>query len=354
MNVSPDGDGGQVNNTLYVDDGRLSWDDDELATKKARDIQGKLADRFGIEFGEDDPDETHFLGANIITEESRKVASVRARSYIDQMVKRFADGDVSPCKRFPAHWSHMPADDTLVKAHEAAMAARAPASKELTHDYGSLFGALLHAGKFRPEILAALGLAGSCLTFPTPELYECLMHILVYLGRTRNLGTTYSAYLPGANKLTAYADSNWSVMRSVSGFVIMLCGAAVCAVSRRQRCITLSSCEAELIALCDLAIELLHIVEVVRSLGHDVSDAIRAHTDSKAAFDLCHRFTSSQHSRHVDRKLFKMRELRGAGQVVVRHIPGETNPADLFTKILSRQPFEKHRKYEDEIGRAHV
>ena len=46
----------------------------------------------------------------------------------------------------------------------------------------------------------------------------------------------------------------------------------------------------------------------------------------------------------MDRKLFKMRELRGAGTVVVRHIPGETNPADLFTKILARQTFEKHRK----------
>lgn len=31
--------------------------------------------------------------------------------------------------------------------------------------------------------------------------------------------------------------------------------------------------------------------------------------------------------------------------MVVRHIPGETNPADLFTKILKRQPFEKHRKF---------
>ena len=115
-------------------------------------------------------------------------------------------------------------------------------------------------------------------------------------------------------------------------------------MSRRQRCITLSSCEAELIALCDLAIELLHIVEVVRALGHEVTDAVEVCTDSKAAFDLCHRFTSSQHSRHVDRKLFKMRELRGAGIVALRHIPGETNPADLFTKILTRQPFEKHRK----------
>ena len=39
-----------------------------------------------------------------------------------------------------------------------------------------------------------------------------------------------------------------------------------------------------------------------------------------------------------------MRELRGADIVTVRHIPGETNPADIFTKILSRAIFERHRK----------
>ena len=71
------------------------------------------------------------------------------------------------------------------------------------------------------------------------------------------------------------------------------------------------------------------------------------HPGRKAAYDLCHRFTTAQNSRHVDRKLFKMRkmrELRGAGVVKVNHMPGEVNPADLFTKILGRQVFEKHRK----------
>ena len=53
--------------------------------------------------------------------------------------------------------------------------------------------------------------------------------------------------------------------------------------------------------------------------------------------DLCHRFTSAQNSRHIDRKLFKMREMRGAGIVTVTHVPTEINPADSFTKILSRQ-----------------
>ena len=107
----------------------------------------------------------------------------------------------------------------------------------------------------------------------------------------------------------------------------------------------MSTTEAELVALADLAIELLHTVEVVNFLGHDTPGAIEACTDSKAAYDLCHRFTTAANSRHVDRKMFKMRELRGAGRVTVRHIPGDTNPADLFTKILTRQPFEKHRKF---------
>ena len=39
-----------------------------------------------------------------------------------------------------------------------------------------------------------------------------------------------------------------------------------------------------------------------------------------------------------------MRELRGAGVVTVTYVPTDENTADLFTKILGRQPFEKHRK----------
>ena len=97
-------------------------------------------------------------------------------------------------------------------------------------------------------------------------------------------------------------------------------------------------------ALADCAIELLHAKAVLEFMGHETPDAIEVCTDSKAAYDLCHRFTSAQNSRHIDRKLFKMRELRGAGVVTVRHVPGDTNCADIFTKILTRQPFEKHRK----------
>ena len=67
-------------------------------------------------------------------------------------------------------------------------------------------------------------------------------------------------------------------------------------------------------------------------------------TDNKGAWELCHKYTSAQHTRHIDRKLFKLREMRGAGIVKVQYIPTDENTADLFTKVLKRQPFEKHRK----------
>tara|TARA_B100000795_G_scaffold100006_1_gene73573 strand:+ start:438 stop:584 length:147 start_codon:yes stop_codon:yes gene_type:complete len=39
-----------------------------------------------------------------------------------------------------------------------------------------------------------------------------------------------------------------------------------------------------------------------------------------------------------------MREMRGTGQVCVRYVPTNDNTSDVFTKVLSRQLFEKHRR----------
>eukprot|EP00966_Prymnesium_polylepis_P291579 6734494-Prymnesium_polylepis.1 len=189
-----------------------------------------------------------------------------------------------------------------------------------------------------------MGLLGSALTFPTEWLCMCLVRVLVYLVRTKHLGIQYSAHVPDAYKLCARADSNWSERRSTTGFVIFLAGAGINMASRRQHCITMSSCEALFVALADLAIELIHTDAMLEHVGFRREGPIAAGTDNKGAYDLCHRFTSAQNSRHVDRKLFKMREMRGAGIVMVELVPTEINPADIFTKILSRQVFEKHRK----------
>ena len=105
----------------------------------------------------------------------------------------------------------------------------------------------------------------------------------------------------------------------------------------------MSTTEAELVALAECAIELIAIMGVLKTLGYELDGPVDVSTQQRGD-DLCHRFTSAQHSRHIDRKLFKMRELRGAWRVRVRYVPTNDNTSDMFTKILSRQLFEKHRR----------
>ena len=54
---------------------------------------------------------------------------------------------------------------------------------------------------------------------------------------------------------------------------------------------------------------------LLKFIGYHLEGPVEVETDNKGAFDLCHRYTSAQHSRHIERKLYKMRELRGAGKV---------------------------------------
>ena len=336
--------GGHVGMTLYVDDGQNYYDDTPTARAAGEADCKLLSDRFNIKFGEPDPVDDYFLGANRIMSKDRSVVMINAESYIRAMVERYCDGDVSNSKQFPAHWSHVPADEELVRAHEAAVQNRTPASPKLFTDFNSLVGSLRHVVKYRPEISAAMDLLGCCLTFPTLELLRLAYRVLVYLGRNRRLGCCYSKHAPNAGKLFARADSNWREVRSTSGFCIFLGGSVISHRCIRQKCISMSSTEAELVALAECAIELLHVIGLVRFLGLKIDGPVEVETDNKGAFDLCHRYSSAQNSRHIDRKMFKMREMRGAGIVTVKYVPTDDNTADLWTKILkNRQTFEKHR-----------
>lgn len=77
-------------------------------------------------------------------------------------------------------------------------------------------------------------------------------------------------------------------------------------------------------------------------LGLTITEPIEVSTDNKGAYDLCHRYTSAQNSRHEDQKMFKMRELTGSGIVTARNTLTDKNPADWSTKVLTWVVFEKH------------
>jgi hypothetical protein len=119
-----------------------------------------------------------------------------------------------------------------------------------------------------------------------------------------------------------------------------LAGAAVTYRSQRQACIAMSSTEAEIIAASAVAIEIVHVKELLREMGLE-QGVTTLYVDNSGAVELSRDRKSCHRSRHVDRRYFKVRELAAEGVLRVEHI--DTN-SDLLTKTLSLPMFEAHRK----------
>jgi len=177
--------GGRVTYALYVDDARLYNNPTPAARELAGRVQSRLKERFEIKFGETNPEEDYFLGANCISH-GPHAPTTRCDTYIGSMVERYLPGvdAYSSSKRFPGSYGDTPTGADLTANYEAAVTLRPEPTDKPKKRYGLLFGALLHAIKWRPEVSATLGLCGTCLTICTEELYANLERVLVYLVRT--------------------------------------------------------------------------------------------------------------------------------------------------------------------------
>ena len=88
---------------------------------------------------------------------------------------------------------------------------------------------------------------------PCERHWKVSIKILAYLNLTRDIGMTY---MKGEElSLSVYTGADYASKekgrRSISGVVAMLGNAAVYATSRTQHCVTLSTTEAEYVALAE-------------------------------------------------------------------------------------------------------
>ena len=88
------------------------------------------------------------------------------------------------------------------------------------------------------------------------------------LNGTSQYGITFQRGTPSSISLEVFADADYAskatYRRSISGGVIMCGGASVCWFSRTQNCVTLSTSEAEYVALGDAVKELLFLRQIWR------------------------------------------------------------------------------------------
>jgi hypothetical protein len=350
----------------YVDDGKVYNDPTPVAREAAAELKKQLKADFKLTFGGLNKDSTYVLNSNVRRHSSTHT-SIAKSSYIKNKLVKYLP---EPVDSYPKKWRETPCDKRLLDDFEVAFIAREH-DKELVEKYGSVVGALAYAVDDRPDIACSVGIKQQALTYPSKALLEWAYRDIVYLYYTADLAIHHHKYSDSnGHKLTHFNDSDWSVMRSRYGYVEKLAGGNVRSKSRKEPSIALSSTEAELLGVGLAAPDLLHSMGIMEHLGYEFThntpaevviskrEAHKAYhakleqfrhgpvevlVDSKGAYDLIHRDGPGKNSRHIERRAFKMRELRGLDKVVVKLIPTAENVADIMTKPLDEATFKRHR-----------
>ena len=108
--------------------------------------------------------------------------------------------------------------------------------------------------------------------------FQKLVHLVVYLRKT--LDHKLKIFPNKEHRkwvLDSYSDSDWvgdvADRKSVTGWIVRLNGAVICWGSRKQTLTSLSSCEAEYVAVSEIAKEVLFsktIIEFIESVEIDL------------------------------------------------------------------------------------
>ena len=168
------------------------------------------------------------------------------------------------------------------------------------------------------------------------------LHVLSYLHENADLGIRFT---PGDGTLRGTADASWEVRASTSGWVIYWHGAPLCWGSRKQKSISLSSCESEIIALSEAAKDVVYLRKFVRGLVPSTpSTATVLSTDNKAARDLSYNPEHHNRSKHIQRRHFYIRDMVESQEIVVPLVNTQENDADFFTKPLAPKRYKYLRR----------
>lgn len=140
--------------------------------------------------------------------------------------------------------------------------------------------------------------------------------------------------------------SNETDRRSVSGAIVLCGGAPVAWFSRTQKCVTLSTTEAEDVAMGDGVKEALFVNGVLAFMMPNKDlEGIMVLENKEGAIALAENPLSSSNSKHIDVRHHFLRDLVDKGKIDVEHVGTAGQHADIFTKALPGEKFQTHRDF---------
>jgi hypothetical protein len=214
--------------------------------------------------------------------------------------------------------------------------------------FQSLLGALSHLARMtRPEALLAVFHIATFTGDPCQRHYDGLVRIAQHLATDPTRGIHFTKDAP---LWEFYCDSDWagcpSTRRSTEGYVIKFMGGPLIAVSRRQRNVTKSSCEAEYCTFADCAADMVWAKSLADAFQCEFPEPAILRCDNKTAIGMAEGEVALKRTKHIDAfrkhvgvKYHWIRELVDFGIISLSHVPGLENHADILTKPNPRAVF---------------
>ena len=206
----------------------------------------------------------------------------------------------------------------------------------------ALIGGLLYiANVSRPDIMASVSLLSRFLERPSELLWKSACQVLRYLVSTRFKKLQLGHF--SNDQLQLYVDADFgsdaSTRKSQSGIVIKLFGSTIVWASKKQSTVSMSSSEAEYVALSTGCSYLLGIMNLLEEIGINVKLPINVYEDNKTT--ICMVKNGGIKVKHIDVKYHFIKDLVNKNIINIKFVSSCDQVADVLTKANPKSSFEK-------------
>jgi hypothetical protein len=146
--------------------------------------------------------------------------------------------------------------------------------------------------------------------------------------------------------LRVFCDSYWAGYSEtrirVTGFILNLMNVPLCWQSKSQKGVTLSSSEADHVAMSEAVKEVKFIYYLLRDISIEVELPIIVKTDNVGAMFMAQNSFSGVRTRHVDTRYHFVRVNLDEGIIKIEFIKSVESQSEIFTKNVTQEIYERH------------
>lgn len=317
---------------LYVDDMVILSKNENLC-KKTTEL---IASKFDIKvLGKTN----RLLGVDFVEKEFK--VSLHQHAYIDKICEHFSKFN------FPV--SSVPVAKGSIFSKSQCPSTDNERTEMSKYPYRSLIGCLAYiANRTRPDISYAVNLLSQFQENPGVIHWNAALKLLGYLKYTRDFELNL-ANIQNLN-ISCYCDADYASNRddrvSIGGLILYVSGAPILWRTTKQKCVSLSSMEAEFISVTEASKEVIWVSRILNECHDkiifsrdDTTDIIFC--DNISAINFCKSPIENARTKHIHVRYHFVRSLIYEEKFQIKYISTKKNPADYFTKPQTKERFKQ-------------